>query len=114
MLFSLGADTEAVDLDFLFDGDRQIIAPIDHTSLQQITLLGATKIVALAVFTSKRPLSIRFNGFKVTPAPKRSLQQLWNASAFSSLIAASTRMAAMSFVRGQLLPTVLLVSLSLF
>lgn len=50
----------------------------------------------------------------LTPAPKRSLQQLWNASAFSSLIAASTRMAAMSFVRGQLLPTVLLVSLSLF
>lgn len=34
---------------------------------------------------------------KVTPAPKRSLQQIWNASAFSSLIAASTRMAEMSF-----------------
>ena len=43
MLFSLGADTEAVDLDFLFDGDRQIFAPIDHTSLQQITLLGRNK-----------------------------------------------------------------------
>lgn len=43
LLFSLGADTEAVDLDFLFDGDRQIFAPIDHTSLQQITLLGRDK-----------------------------------------------------------------------
>lgn len=43
LLFSLGADTEAVDLDFLFDGNRQIFAPIDHTSLQQITLLGRNK-----------------------------------------------------------------------
>lgn len=30
-------------LDFLFDEDRQIFAPIDHTSLQQITLLGRDK-----------------------------------------------------------------------